>query len=269
MRVSIFTVFVSLLVLPNMSFAESNGIGGFIAVGPAIVPDFEGSEDYELAPLILGRVQWREFFFELQGTRARANVLPRTFLSLGESLTFQAGPTLSYQFERGDVENDRVDRLRDVDAALELGGFVGIEATGVFHERDAVLGRVEVVGDVSDSHEGHLVTLSGSYATPVGERWRVRLGVDSTYASDEYFDTYFSIDPDNAARSGLTTFSADEGFKDIDVGLSLSYAVTERWSVLTGARYARLLGDAADSPIVDSEGSANQFFGGIAVSYRF
>ena len=31
-------------------------------------------------------------------------------------------------------------------------------------------------------------------------------------------------------------------------------------------RYARLIGDAADSPIVESE---NQFYGGAALSYKF
>jgi outer membrane scaffolding protein for murein synthesis (MipA/OmpV family) len=33
--------------------------------------------------------------------------------------------------------------------------------------------------------------------------------------------------------------------------------------------YARLLGDAEDSPIVDDVGDANQFFGGALINYRF
>ena len=35
------------------------------------------------------------------------------------------------------------------------------------------------------------------------------------------------------------------------------------------AEIARLLGDAADSPLVDGSGSPDQFLGGIFVSYRF
>ncbi len=269
MRVSNVAVFVLLLILPSTSFAESNSVKRFIAVGPAVAPDFEGSEDYGIVPLVVGRVQRQEYYLEIQGTRARANFLPQNLISLNDSLTFQVGPTLGFRLGRDDVENERVDRLRDVDAAVELGGFVALQAAGVFRERDALTGRVEVVADASDAHDGHLVTLRGSYAVPVGRSWRIGFGVDSTYASDEYAETYFGIDTNNAARSGLAVFDAGGGFKDVGLDLSLQYSVTERWGVMGFVRASRLLGDAADSPIVDDEGAANQFFGGIAVSYRF
>lgn len=49
----------------------------------------------------------------------------------------------------------------------------------------------------------------------------------------------------------------------------LTYRFLERWSVNAIATYARLLGDAEDSPIVDDVGDANQFFGSFLVNYRF
>jgi outer membrane protein len=49
----------------------------------------------------------------------------------------------------------------------------------------------------------------------------------------------------------------------------LSYRFLERWSVNGVATYARLLGDAGDSPIVDDVGDANQFFGAFLNNYRF
>ena len=42
-----------------------------------------------------------------------------------------------------------------------------------------------------------------------------------------------------------------------------------RWSVHGYARYDRLVGDAADSPIVRAYGSRDQFSGGLAMSYTF
>ena len=33
--------------------------------------------------------------------------------------------------------------------------------------------------------------------------------------------------------------------------------------------YTRLINDAADSPIVDNRGSANQFFTGASINYSF
>lgn len=50
---------------------------------------------------------------------------------------------------------------------------------------------------------------------------------------------------------------------------ALTYQMTERVQIGLVARYARLLGDAADSPIVDEEGDPNQFFGGLLVGLVF
>ncbi len=263
------TVLVLSLLLSGVVSAESNGVKGFISVGPAAIPDYEGSQDYEAAPLIFGRMQWQEYYLEVQGTRARANLLPQRFFSFSDTLSIQAGPTLSYRRERDDVENVRVDSLRDIDATIELGGFVTLQIVNVFREQDALTGRVEVVGDATNTHDGHLITLRGAYGMPLGRRWKLGVGVESTYASEEYMSTYFNVDANNAARSGLAAFAASDGFKDIGLDLFLQYDVTERWGVLTFMRASRLIGDAADSPIVDREGSENQFFGGVAVSYRF
>jgi outer membrane protein len=43
---------------------------------------------------------------------------------------------------------------------------------------------------------------------------------------------------------------------------------TPRWSVTGLGRYARLIGDAEDSPIVKT-GSDNQFIGGVLVGFSF
>jgi outer membrane protein len=78
--------------------------------------------------------------------------------------------------------------------------------------------------------------------------------------------SYFGIDAADAAASGLDEFNADEGFKDVNL---LSYRFLERWSLAVIGTYARLLGDAEDSPVVDDVGDANQFFGGALINYRF
>lgn len=42
--------------------------------------------------------------------------------------------------------------------------------------------------------------------------------------------------------------------------------LSERWLLKAGGRYGRLLGDAADSPVVETE---NQFSGVLGLGYRF
>jgi len=80
---------------------------------------------------------------------------------------------------------------------------------------------------------------------------------------------YFSINGKNANRSGLKTFDADAGFKDVGVSLPVTYSPWEHWSIMGAVVYKRLLGDTADSPVVDDEGNANQFVGGMLLIYRF
>ncbi len=82
-------------------------------------------------------------------------------------------------------------------------------------------------------------------------------------------DEFFSIDADNAARSGLRQFEADAGIKDVGFRAFLTYSFSERWSATGVGIYQRLLNDAADSPVTDDEGDPNQFFGGVLVSFKF
>lgn len=225
-----------------------------VGAGVGFAPDYEGSEDYELVPQLYARAQREHFFVELDNFTLRANVVPHPVL--------KAGPVLRYRPERDDVENNRVDRLRDVDAAFEIGGFVGIQV----QKWDA---SVTVVQDVADGHDGLLLTLGAGYTRPLVDRLIFRFAVFSNYANSDYMDSYFSIDANNAARSGLPTFSADDGFKDLGVRVRLRYQMVEHWGLMGTVGYVRLLGDAEDSPIVDDEGSADQFTGGVVVIYTF
>ncbi len=268
LRILIAPLLFLSLVFPGVAFANTGKVNGFIAIGPALAPDYEGSSDYSAIPLVVARVQSNGYFVELQGTRARANLLPIEILSDSLSLSVMAGPSVNFRPGRGSVENARVDSLRDVDTAIEAGAFIALRKNGILGERDALMGRIELVNDVSGTHEGRLLTLRGSYAKPLSKKLRFAAGMDATYASNDYMETYFSIDADNAGRSGLTAFKSGHGLKDVGLDLSLLYSLTERWGIMGLVRTSYLLGDASDSPIA-GEGSSKQFLGGIAVNYRF
>ena len=175
---------------------------------------------------------------------------------------FQAGLALQFRRERDDVRNDAVDSLRDVDAALEVGAFLGL-TIGRWHT------RLLAVPDVADAHDGRVFTLTTEYTLPPIEVFTLTLGISGTYADDDYMETYFSIDTNNAVRSGLPRFEAEAGLKDVGAHLTLRYQESRHWSALAIFKYARLLGDAADSPIVDDVGSENQFFAGLIAIYTF
>ncbi len=250
-----------LLPAPSPADERGNGVSGFIAAGVGVTPDYEGSSDYEPVPLIIGQIEAFDLGFEFQGLTARLNVRP--------DAAFQFGPVVSFRPGRDDVSNDTVDELSDIDDAVEVGGFFRYVLDDLFRSGDELELGVEVLADVGDAHEGLTAGLSLGYAMTFGERWRVGLDTGATYATDDYMQTYFGIDAVDAGRSGLPVFDADAGFKDVGVGATLSYNFSERWGAFGRVAYTRLIGDAADSPVVDDEGSADQFFAGLAISYRF
>ena len=113
------------------------------------------------------------------------------------------------------------------------------------------------------------VGLRSHYTAPFAGSWRFHGGVASTYATEDYMDEYFSINAADSARSGLSTFNADEGFKDVVLDASLTYQFAGNWSATGSLKYTRLLGDAADSPVTDDVGDENQLFSGLVINYSF
>ena len=82
-------------------------------------------------------------------------------------------------------------------------------------------------------------------------------------------ETFYGITTGQALRSGLRQHDADAGFRDVFVNLASGYKFSEHWTLIVQAQYRRLVGDAADSPIVDDEGSPNSLVGGLGLSYTF
>lgn len=246
---------------------SSGGVDWTISAGASLVPDYEGSDDYEPFPTLGVRAAWGDGYLvqlgpsTLRALQLRANIVPGG--------RFQAGPLLNFRPERDDVDNDRVDDLDDVDNAFELGGFLGY-IHRLQGPRGATVGaNFQFAADVSSAHEGWLFQPGIDFATPLGESFRFNLRGFSTFATEDYMSTYFGIDAKNAAFSGLDRFDADAGFKDVGLGVGLTYLITESWRLGVQGAYTRLIGDAEDSPVTDDEGSANQFFGGVSVSFGF
>lgn len=226
-----------------------------LGAGIGIVPDYEGSSDYQAVPIPYAKVNWDNgMSLELTGLKLKAALLRYDAFSLG--------PMANYRIGRDDVDNDKVDRLKDVDDSLELGAFVGFEM-------DRWNAAVEILQDIADGHEGLLMTLRGGYAWPVNDTMMLSIGASTTYADDDYMDSFFGIDNADSARSGLKTFDAEGGFKDIGFNLGMGYRMTDTWRLQAIASLSRLLGDAADSPVVDDEGSKNQLFAGVVFIYTF
>lgn len=241
-----------------------------IGVGAGYVPDYEGSDDYELIPVVAirGRVSGISFY-------TRATYLYVDFVPRGDgALEFDAGPIVGARLNRtGKVRDDFVDALPERKTAIEVGGFAGLTYHGLTNPYDALSFRVDVVKDVGGAHGSTLVTPTIDFGTPLSRTTYIGASLSAEWAGGDYADYYYSIGPAASAASLLPVYDADGGFKQWRVGLvgvqSLTGDLTRGWSIFAAGSYARLAGDFRDSPIVDLRGSASQWVGALGVGYTF
>ncbi len=236
---------------------------GFIAAGSIYLPEYEGSDEYQLIPALAGQVNKGNYYIALRGLQAMGNVV--------DSSTFNAGPMVQFRFGRDgdDIDNAALKRLRSVDDAVEVGGFASYIQRSLLRPGDNLEMTVELLQDVNDGHGGMLGEVGATYFTPITNKLRYSVSGFLNYQSEDYMDTYFSVDADNAARSGLRQFDAEAGFNSFTIGNQLLYSLNEHWGVMGLVNYTRFIGDASASPMIEDEGTPNQFLGVLGVTYRF
>ncbi len=238
-------------------------IRNYVAGAVGIVPDYMGSDDYTIgaAPAGLMKFGNSDRYARVLVTELSVNVI--------DSRVWNFGPVLNYRLARDDVDDDAVDLMRDIDGTIEAGVLGGWTWIGDDDPRHRFNVSAEVLYDVGDTHEGYIVSVGARYFQPVTLPLTLSIGATATYGSDDYMQTYFGIDSDNAARSGLSQFSAGGGLRDVRIPIMAIYSLSPNWHVTGGLVYSRLLDDASDSPIVDDRGSSDQLFAGLGVAYAW
>jgi outer membrane scaffolding protein for murein synthesis (MipA/OmpV family) len=249
--IEFFLLLAAICLIAPTAQAADVSVGG----GIGFKPDYEGSDYYEAVPVPFADVRFGNgMFVKLLGLNLRANLIPSTMWRLG--------PVYNYRAERDNVDNNRVDRMRDVSDANELGIFGGFEYNNWFVS-------LEFLADTGEAHDGWTSRLKGGYNWIINPSWALSIGASTTYADDDYMQTYFGVTAADAARSGLDEYDADSGIKDVGIDLGLNWIITQSWSARGIASYTQLVGDADDdSPVVD-QGSEGQFFGAALVVYSF
>jgi outer membrane protein len=231
----------------------------FLGIGVISIPEFEGSADKRAAPFIVGRIDFGSAgSLRLNGLTAQYNLLS------GKS-AWAAGPLLALRPQRdADVTDAVVQKLREVDAALELGAFVEYGWLDAVASGDRFSLGIEARGG-----KGALMSLTSQYRAPRMGAWQFGADARLDYANDKHMETYFSVDADNSARSGLPVYAAAGGAKSASLGFTGTYDLDRDWMLIGRLGFSRLLGDAKDSPIVQERGQSGAVSLGLAVGYRF
>lgn len=225
-----------------------------IGLGPQLVPSFPGSDSVQVRPFIdVSRARGDdEFAFEAPDESAGFPLLR------GER--FAIGPSIGIEGKRRSKDVGGV--LSEVGFTVEVGGFAQVQVTDAIRLR--IEGRKGLGG-----HRGWIGMVGADYVLRDRDRWLVSIGPRVTLADDRYMGAYFGVNPGDTARSGLPVYDAGGGVQAVGATAGVLRQVSDRWGIAGYAKYDRLTGDAADSPVVAAYGSRNQFSGGIALSYTF
>jgi len=238
--------------------------GGFLGLGIAYRPDYEGSDNYEAGIAPFGRYNMESGrYVSLGGTAGSERAMRLKMNILTRDTAWEIGPVLQYRFKRdGNVDNDKVAHMQTVPREEEAGGFVGWHTGGLSLSMTGVY-------DISGESDGTLFYFNGLYRLPMSDKFEVAAGAHTTWASNDYMETYFGVSAPNAASSGFPRYSADSGMKDAGLSLIGHYKFTKTWGMIGNLNYTRMLNDAEDSPIVKDAGDENQYTAVVALTYNF
>ncbi|WP_162906612.1 MipA/OmpV family protein [Algihabitans albus] len=258
-RIAVATLLISGLCLVLSSPAKAGDWDVTVGAGATYGPEYPGADEYSISPLPYVDVTWRDRLFlrSEQGLGGYVINWAEREDSLIEGLS--VGLSVRPSESRDEDDDNRLDGLGDIDLSAEVGLFATLEVG--FLEFGA-----ELYQDVGNGHEG----LRGEVSTGVGHQLTERLSVGAEtflqFGDGQYLESFFGVTGRQAARSRFGRYDAGAGLYGAGVSLSSRYQLTESWSLLGFVEYSRLVGDAADSPIVENEGAVE--VGGF-IAYRF
>jgi len=258
--------------LPDPAASVDDGGDNFtLGLGVGYAPSYEGSDNYVVSPagVVRGRVSGFNFY-----SRATALYLDVIREAPDAPYNIEAGPMVNLRLDRSSrIRDSRVKALGEIDTAIEVGGFVGITKNKVFHGYDFATLRLDVIKDVADAHDGLVIAPNLEYATPLSTRFLIGASLSAEHVSGKFADTYYSIGPAGTRASGLATYDADGGWKNVRGTLLATYSLSgdlrSGAAIFAVGSYSKLLGDFKRSPIVRDAGDKNQFFAALGLSYSF
>ncbi|HEX2134629.1 MAG TPA: MipA/OmpV family protein [Microvirga sp.] len=195
---------------------------------------------------------------------------PKRFTTPDDGLTlpfydtpaFRVGAVGRFRGGRYLETDRRLFGLDDVRWAVEPGLFAEFWPVSFLRT------RVEVRRGFN-GHEGFVADLGADLVQRFGAA-TFSVGPRVALGDGEFARTYFGVTAaESAINRLLPPYRPSGGVTSVGALAALSVDWSERWSTTVSASYARLVGDAAESPIVRQVGSKDQFTVGASVSYSF
>lgn len=223
-----------------------------IGAGLLFAPDYLGSNDWKLAPIAAPDLRWRDnaLFLSLR------DGFGATLLREGN---VTAGLLLRPRFGRDQDDNAALAGMGDIGISGEGGGFLS-------YDNRTWRGSVELRQGFG-GHSGLLADLRVDRSFRLRDNLILSAGPRVSWGNGDFAETWFGVDPGQSARSGYQVFRPDSYWFAAGAG-SIVWLIDERWSASLFGEVGQIIGDSADSPLVE-RGSATQGVIGFALAWRW
>jgi len=225
-----------------------------VGLGGQLRPEFIGAKDRKFGPLVdvdIARGD-KPFRFEAPDDSFGLRLMTK------DNFTF--GPAVNIEGSRKD--KDVGAPLGKVKTSVEVGGFAEFLPTENIRLRGQLLKGVT-------GHKGLVGAIGADRIWRDGDRYVFSVGPRVLFSDAAYQRAYFGVTPVAALATGLPAYRPKGGLHALALASGLSYQFNPKWGAFGYARYERLVGDAAKSPIVREFGSRNQMSAGIGLNYTF
>ena len=180
---------------------------------------------------------------------------------------FTFAPSIAVQGARKASDHPELTGLTDLGMTFELGGKAGYE----FDFTDAL--SAEFYGELRYAVGGAKGFTGGvglDLTDKLTSQFELVGGVSADFADKDYMGTFFGVTAAESLASGgkFAAYDPAGGVKSVNAKLAAKYEFVPDTFLNASVEYRRLVGSAADSPIVKN-GSDNQFLFGVGVSRRF
>lgn len=233
---------------------DENDLRVRLGLGAQLRPKFIGADNLSIAPLFDIDIAKGTNPFRFEAPDDKFGI---ALISTGG---FSAGPAANIQGKR--KESDVGAPVGKVSTTFEAGAFAQILPV------ESIRVRADLRKGIG-GHEGIVGGLSVDKVWRDGDRYIFSFGPRLAFSDSRYQRAYFGVDAAASAASGLPSYRPDGGLHAAGLASGLSYQFNPRVGLFGFGRFERLVGDAADSPIIRELGSRNQFSGGLGLNYTF
>lgn len=250
----LLTGLAALLAAWSAAAAQDSGdLRVRVEAGANLLPQYPGADKDKLGPLLAVSLAHGTDPFKFKANDDSPSI------ALLSNHGFSFGPSVN--FVRARRDSDVGVPVGRVGSTVEAGAFAGY-TFGDFRVRGEVLKGI-------GGHKGVRAQVGVDRIWRDGDRYVFYVGPRLLIADGRYDRAYFGVTPAASLASGLPVYTPKGGIYGVAGISGLSVQLNSRWGFFGYARYERLLGEAARSPIVRRFGSRDQLSGGLGLSYTF